>query len=101
MAVDLRRIKHIVVVTLGNRSFDHMLGYLSLPPSNRTQVGGLRTDPAWLARCVNNDQGQSYQPFLNSNPYDLPSNFDPPHERPNMAANLGPLQNGVFPMNGF
>jgi phospholipase C len=101
MAVDLTPIKHIVVVTMANRSFDHMLGYMSLPPSNRTQVGGLRTDPAWLARCVNIDQGQSYQPFLNPNPHDLPSNFDPPYERPDMAAHFGPLQNGVYPMNGF
>src|SRR5947209_2829923 len=27
----LRQIKHIVVVMMENRSFDHMLGYLSLP----------------------------------------------------------------------
>ena len=41
-------IKTIVVVMMENRSFDHMLGYLSLPPFNRTEVDGLKADPAWL-----------------------------------------------------
>lgn len=30
--MSLRRIEHIVIVVMENRSFDHMLGYLSLPP---------------------------------------------------------------------
>ena len=42
----LSQIDHIVVVMLENRSFDHMLGYLSLPASvggrARTDVDGLR-----------------------------------------------------------
>jgi len=41
----LANIKHIVVLTMENRSFDHMLGYLSLPVSaggmGRTDVDGL------------------------------------------------------------
>jgi len=41
----LGNIKHIVVLTMENRSFDHMLGYLSLPVSaggmGRTDVDGL------------------------------------------------------------
>jgi phospholipase C len=41
----LEAIDHIVVVMLENRSFDHMLGYLSLPPElggrNRGDVDGL------------------------------------------------------------
>jgi len=98
--VDLGLIKNMVIVMMENRSFDHMLGYLSLPPfSNR--VEGLSTDPAWLEQFTNFDQGQSYQPFLNPNPYDMPADFDPPHERSNMAANLGQLQNDKYAMNGF
>jgi phospholipase C len=31
----------------------------------------------------------------------MPDDFDPPHERGNMAANLGSLQNNLYPMNGF
>ena len=45
-AARLDQIEHIVVVMLENRSFDHMLGYLSLPASmggrGRTDVDGLR-----------------------------------------------------------
>jgi phospholipase C len=42
----LERIEHIVVLMLENRSFDHMLGYLSLSPAeggkDRQDVDGLR-----------------------------------------------------------
>jgi len=42
----LQRIEHIVVLMQENRSFDHMLGYLSLPVAQggraRTNVDGLR-----------------------------------------------------------
>ena len=42
----LSQIDHIVVLMLENRSFDHMLGYLSLPPAlggkGRTDVDGLK-----------------------------------------------------------
>jgi phospholipase C len=45
-AARLDQIDHIVVVMLENRSFDHMLGYLSLPAElggrNRSDVDGLR-----------------------------------------------------------
>ena len=41
----LNRIEHIVVLMMENRSFDHMLGYLSLPQElggrNRNDVNGL------------------------------------------------------------
>src|SRR2546427_7240833 len=83
-----------------NRSFDHMLGYLSLPPF-KADVNGQSTDPAWLARFTNVDQGQPLQPALSTNPYTLPSGFDPPHERVDVAAHLGTLQNGEYLMNGF
>jgi phospholipase C len=43
--MSLDHIDHIVVLLLENRSFDHMLGYLSLPPAlggkGRTDVDGL------------------------------------------------------------
>src|ERR671939_253421 len=40
-AANLRKIDHIVVLMLENRSFDHMLGYLSLE-AGRTDVDGLK-----------------------------------------------------------
>ena len=42
----LQGVEHIVVVMLENRSFDHMLGYLSLPPEQggkaRANIDGLK-----------------------------------------------------------
>jgi phospholipase C len=43
-AANLEKVDHIVVVMLENRSFDHMLGYLSLT-GGRPEIDGLR--PAW------------------------------------------------------
>jgi phospholipase C len=98
---NLAPVKTIIIVMLENRSFDHMLGYLTLPPVNRTDLDGQSTDPAWLARFANVDQGQSFTAALFTDPYSLPHNFDPPHERPNVAGQLGALQNGAYPMNNF
>jgi len=97
----LDKIKTVVIVILENRSFDHMLGYLSLPPTSRADVDGQSNDPLWLARFTNVDQGQALVPALSDNPYTLPSGFDPPHERSNVAAHLGTPQNGIYPMTGF
>ena len=60
-AVDrLAQIDHIVVLMLENRSFDHMLGYLSLPEAlggkGRTDVDGLRGPDA----NYNEHAGQRY-----------------------------------------
>src|SRR5215471_11328883 len=56
----LAQIDHIVVVMLENRSFDHMLGYLSLPPAlggkARGDVDGLRGPDA----DYNEHAGQRY-----------------------------------------
>jgi phospholipase C len=38
---NLEKVDHIVVLMLENRSFDHMLGYLSLE-GGRSDVDGLR-----------------------------------------------------------
>jgi phospholipase C len=52
----LANIDHIVVLTMENRSFDHLLGYLSLPPAKggmgRTDVDGLQGDEANVANGV-------------------------------------------------
>lgn len=40
-ATNLEKIDHVVVVMLENRSFDHMLGYLSLS-GRRPEIDGLR-----------------------------------------------------------
>ncbi len=98
---NLDKLRTIVLVMMENRSFDHMLGYLSLPPFSRPGVDGQSLDPAWLARYTNLDHGQPYQPFLSTNPHTLPDDFDPPHERSAVAVDLGAFQAGAYAMDGF
>jgi phospholipase C len=98
---DLNSIKTIVIVMMENRSFDHMLGYLSLPPANRADVDGQSLDPAWLAKFTNYDGGAAIPPFHSTNPHTMPDDFDPPHERSNIAAQIDPRQDDSFPLNAF
>jgi hypothetical protein len=46
MPSGLELIDTVVVVILENRSFDHTLGYLNLPSSERIPLEGLQSDPA-------------------------------------------------------
>lgn len=101
MPPDLSKIQNIVIVMLENRSFDHMLGYLSLPPFNRADVDGQHGDADWLKRYSNPDRGPVYQPFRGTEYNSLPKKFDPPHERKDIAAHLGELRKGIYAMNGF
>ncbi|HET6248460.1 MAG TPA: alkaline phosphatase family protein [Tepidisphaeraceae bacterium] len=94
MPTDLANIKTVIIVMMENRSFDHMLGYLSLPPWSRGNVDGLRTDPAWLAQFANVHDGKGYQPFHLSRP-NQPLPGDPPHDRADIATQLD------GPMTGF
>src|SRR5215469_3412447 len=52
-SVNLEKVDHVVVVMLENRSFDHMLGYLSLS-GRRPEIDGLRPGLA------NEYQGRAY-----------------------------------------
>jgi phospholipase C len=60
----LKEIEHIVVLTMENRSFDHMLGYLSLP----VNAGGMgRTDVDGLKGTESNSfENQNYPSFAHS-----------------------------------
>ena len=75
---NLEKIDHIMVLMLENRSFDHMLGYLSLPPEEegpgRGDVDGL-TAPAVN---YNEFEGRRYpiEPFGNA---ELVKSQDPDH----------------------
>lgn len=100
MPTDLRRaIDHIVVIFMENRSFDHMLGYRSLPPWNqgRPNLDGVKLDQAWIDRYTN---------YLDSVPYP-PHQFtdrvieDPPHTRPTIAVQLGSSAGAEGSMTGF
>lgn len=72
----LMEIDHIVVLMLENRSFDHMLGYLSLPPA---QGGKGRTDVDGLTGNESNDDenGVSFPVMRMASPK---MNGDPCHE---------------------
>ena len=68
----LERIEHIVVLMLENRSFDHMLGYLSLE-GGRDEVDGLRPGMA-------NDHGDTRYPIHHLAATYLPDErWDPEH----------------------
>jgi phospholipase C len=100
MQPDLNLIKTIVVVMMENRSFDHLLGYLSLPPYGWKNVDGLQTDQDWITKASSFYNGSLYAPFLLTDPYDLMVG-DPPHERDQIAVQMGTPTNGTFPLNGF
>lgn len=102
---DLNKIETIVIVMMENRSFDHMLGYLSLPDYGRTDVEGLRykanvDPPVWDFEYV---VPGPYTPFRMPDPKaPMPNHMDPPHERPFVAKQLGmPDADNIYPMNGF
>ncbi len=83
---NLEKVDHIVVLMLENRSFDHMLGYLSLE-GGRGDVDGLR------AEFANEHDGRSYPVHhLDSTVIE----DDPDH-----SASAVDLQIGGGKMNGF
>jgi phospholipase C len=75
--MSLQHIDTFVIVMLENRSFDHMLGYLSLNDANPPmRVDGLRDDPAWQQQH-GNDFGGKNDTIV---PLDPKHAFvDPPH----------------------
>ncbi|HEY6925511.1 MAG TPA: alkaline phosphatase family protein [Steroidobacteraceae bacterium] len=87
---NLTKVDHIVVLLMENRSFDHVLGYLSLT-GGRSDVDGLT--PALL---------NSYAPGLRPAPYTetrLP--FDPDHSFAGVSLQMGNGGVGNQPMRGF
>ena len=85
-AANLEKIDHIVVLMLENRSFDHMLGYLSLE-GERDDIDGLR------AEFANDHGGRSY-PVRHLETTAIPD--DPDH-----SASSVDLQVGGGDMDGF
>jgi phospholipase C len=85
MPADIRRIEHIVVVLMENRSFDHVLGYLSRP-GGRTDVDGIGDD-AWRAAHANPGTLAPLAPFALT----IDTIPDPPHERDTIALQIGTI----------
>ena len=95
MATDLGLIDTIVILMMENRSFDHMLGYLSLPGygdgyKSQSTILGLKNDPAWLAKVANPLKTTMVQPA----PMTHAQIADPPHERVNVALQARRTQRG-------
>jgi phospholipase C len=81
---NLSKIDHIVVVMLENRSFDHMLGFLSLPTSgNDGRIGLGRADVDGLRGNETNPrdtQGGRGRVFSLATPRGATPGLDPAHE---------------------
>ncbi len=98
MPTNLNSVDTIIVVMLENRSFDHQLGYLSLPPYNRPNVEGLKPG------MMNSLNGADFPIFHLPDPSKkLPD--DPPHDRYDISMQLTGLPGSAgpppHPMIGF
>ncbi len=100
----LNDIDNIVIVILENRSFDHVLGYLSLDDANPPVAGleGLRSDPAWQAARANPWAGGAPVTLNRLDP-GVQRIDDPPHEHDTIALQIDtPNAPGATPkMDGF
>jgi phospholipase C len=96
----LSQIDTIVIVMMENRSFDHLLGYLSLAKYGKPMpVDGIQDSATWRQKYANPGPPDDfmYEP-MPLRELHIP---DPPHERTNVEIQLGTLANEVFPMKGF
>jgi phospholipase C len=77
----MEQIEHFVLLMMENRSFDHYLGALSLPPENRADVEGLGRGALPVNRHAGDPPSDTGVP-----PWPLDGVrlefFDPPHEFP-------------------
>ncbi len=96
MANMLDEVQTIILVMFENRSFDHMLGHLTLDDPS-SQINGLKFP---LTNYSNNYLGHLYPPFQLDNDSDLES--DLPHEFDYVQSQLAKSPvNGKFQMSGF
>src|SRR5947209_4363911 len=112
----LGQIQHIVIVMMENRSFDHMLGYLSLndvPGAEGTQglgripeINGL-TGPEVNFNLDPNDRTIGITAFdadgndIQRKGEALSKALDPDHSPAGVAKQLGTPHEGQHPMDGF
>ncbi len=91
----MEQIEHFVLVMMENRSFDHYLGALNLPPENRTDVEGLGRGSLPINRHLNDpDSDPGVPPWPID---DVRLDFlDPRHEFPEVR-----LQWNADAMDGF
>ena len=88
-------IEHVILLCMENRSFDHYLGALSLPPLSRTDVRGL-TIPPFSVPGAGGKQVESWQIDVGDKPLVGPDFPDVPHGRQNMVDNFHLGKNDGF-----
>ncbi len=93
----LSDIETIVIVIMENRSFDHMLGYLSL--DRILNVEGLRPDRGWQDSVSNVYEGKNY-PLFRIKPDSAPCS-DPQHDQRSIACQINTAAKGQEAMGGF
>ena len=94
----LDEIRTIVILMLENRSFDHMLGHLTLE-NPQLDVYGLR-NPDTNPRYANVFQNRVYRPFLIGDEVSVIR--DPPHSRHLVNVQMARSPSGKkFRMSGF
>lgn len=96
------KIDHVIIVMLENRSFDHMLGYLSLGGSGpKMPVDGLRSDPGWVNSYANLNATHPFG-IRRLSPSDTVA-LDPPHDRSSIDLQIrtAPAGPGPTQMGGF
>ncbi len=94
----LEDIETIVIVMMENRSFDHVVGHLRMPPyGNRADVNGLVT-PADNPLYANHHEGFAYLPFEMKDDKFV---HDLPHGRGSVKTQLAKNGGNTFDMSGF
>ena len=98
----MEQIQHFVLVMMENRSFDHYLGALNLPPENRADIEGLGRGPLPVNRHLNDPADDTGVPVWPLDNVRLEF-FDPPHEAPEVRRqwNEGKLDGFVSAYEAF
>src|SRR5665213_846498 len=92
---DLSSIEHVIVLCMENRSFDHYLGALSLPPLSRADVDGLVMPP----RSILDVNGQPAAAWPIDATHVGPDFPDVPHGKNDMLADWNNGANDGFVTN--
>jgi len=91
---DSSPIEHVILLCMENRSFDHYLGALSLPPLSREDVDGFKAVP-FSVPDLNGAPVRSW-PIEDAQPPVLPQFPDVPHGKNDMRANFNDGANDGF-----
>jgi phospholipase C len=92
---DITSVEHVIVLCMENRSFDHFLGALSLPPLGRDDVDGLPTPPTSVPD-LNDQPVPSWQIDAADAPAVGPDFPDVPHGKHDMLADFNDGRNDGF-----